>query len=306
MENQIEIQSQTQRIVVAVGTGDVTALLEFAAREAVAGGSALHLVHVVRMPPNLPESYAVAYEAAKDYGARVLARAVAAATARVDGAVAVTSELVTHGSPVGVLTERSSNARMVVLQHRQLTGARRMTSASTTNGVAARAHAPVVAVPESWAGPSEDLGPVVVAVKEPGRSREILRAAFEVAARRGTGVRVIHAWWLANGYDGVVVDDAMRREEKDRFVAEATPELEALRADYPGVPTSIVVIHAPAALALTDAAESAGLLVLGRRRIALAIGSHLGSVARTVIRQSPVPVMVVEPAGTPADKQRGR
>ncbi|MCR6032874.1 hypothetical protein GGQ22_15725 [Nocardioides sp. zg-579] len=284
-------------IVVAVGAGESEALLDFSTREAMLSGSPLHLVHVVRMPPTLPSSLAAAYQTAQEYGAEVLRQAVAGARARVGSAVVVTSELVTTGAPAAVLAGRSADARMVVLQHRHLTGTKRLTSASTTSGVAARAHAPVVSVPEAWRPPDgAEPGPVVVGVHDPARSREIMRAGFTLARERGADLRIVHAWWLANGYDGIVVDDAMREAEKERFGQEVAPDLDALRAEHPGVNTVVSVYHAPAALALDDVAEGAQLLVLGRRNPTLAVGSHLGSVVRTVLRQSPVPVVVVEPS----------
>ncbi|MFB9312722.1 universal stress protein [Nocardioides plantarum] len=287
-------------IVVAVADRDCRALLDFAAAEAVADRCTLHLVHVVRTPPSLPESFAMAYQAAEEYGARVVADVVDATKARVDGAVPVTAELVTRGDPVEVLVERSADARMVLTQHRRLMGVRRVTSSSTTSGVAAHAHAPVVSVPESWRQPVEVDRPVLVGVNEPGRSRGVLRAAFEMAANRAVDVHVVHTWWLANGYDSLVVDAAMRVERERQFEQELGPELEVMKGDYPGVAVGVSVIHAPAAVALTDAADSAGIVVLGRRHHTLAVGSHLGAVVRTVLRHSAVPVMVVEPSETTA------
>lgn len=285
------------RVVAAVGADEVDSLLRFAADEAVRTGADLHLVHVMTMPPSLPEAYVVAYEGARELGGEILQEATRTATKLVDGRVAVTSELVDRGvGTVPDLVERSVDARLVVLQHRRLTGLRRVASGSTTHGVAARAHAPVVSVPQGWEPPDQPFGRVTVGVHEPARADEALRLGFELAAERGAGLRVVHAWWLANGYDDVVVDDDMRRDFTDRFHRELTPHVDVLRAEHPGVEVEVQVRHGQSVAALVEAAKDSDLVVLGRRHPTLPIGSHLGSVVRAVLRFADCPVVVVEPS----------
>ncbi len=196
------------RIVAAVGADDVDSLLHFAADEAVRTGAELHLVHVMTMPPSLPEAYVVAYEGARELGTSIIEEATRTATKLVAGQVDVTSELVDHGSgTVNDLVALSADARLVVLQHRHLTGLRRVASGSTTNGVAARAHTTVVSVPEGWRPPELAHGRVTVGVHDAARADDVLRMAFELAHERQARLHVVHAWWLANGYDAVVVGD---------------------------------------------------------------------------------------------------
>lgn len=285
------------RIVAAVGADDVDSLLHFAADEAVRTGADLHLVHVMTMPASLPEAYVVAYDGARELGTTILEDATRTATKLVSGRVPVTSELVDHGSgTVSDLVELSADARLVVLQHRHLTGLHRIASGSTTHGVAARAHAPVVSVPEGWHPPEQPFGRVTVGVQDAARADGALRVGFELAQERQAELRVVHAWWLANGYDSVVVGDDMRVEFSDRFQRELAPHVEALRAEFPDVSVDIQVFHGQSAPALTAASESSDLLVLGRRHPTLPIGSHLGSVARAVLRFALCPVAVVETA----------
>lgn len=283
------------RIVAAVGTDDADSLLHFAADEAVRTGADLHLVHVMTMPPSLPEAYVVAYEGARELGTAVLEEATRTATKLVGGRVEVTSELVDHGAgTVNDLVERSADARLVVLQHRQLSALRRIATGSTTHGVAARAHTHVVSVPEGWRPSDEPFGRVTVGVHDAARADEALRVGFELARERGARLHVVHAWWLASGYDEVVVDDDMRREFRDRFERELAPHVDALRADFAGVEVEVQVCHAPSATALVQASDASDLVVIGRRHPTLPIGSHLGSVARTVLRLATCPVVVVE------------
>lgn len=285
------------RIVAAVGADDVDSLLHFAADEAVRTGADLHLVHVMTMPPSLPEAYVVAYEGARELGTSILEDATRTATKLVAGQVAVTSELVDHGAgTVSDLVERSADARLVVLQHRHLSGLRRFASGSTTYGVASRAHTSVVSVPEGWRPPEQPHSRVTVGVHDPERADDALRVGFELARERRATLHVVHAWWLANGYDAVVVGDDMRQEFSDRFHRELAPHVDELATEFADVEVEIQVFHAQSAAALTKASEGSDLIVLGRRHPTLPIGSHLGSVARAVIRFAACPVVVVETA----------
>lgn len=291
------MEDPRHRIVAAVAGDDAQALLQFAAQEAVRTRSELHLVHVMKMPPALPDSYHQAYRTARGFGRLILDRATREARRLVDGQVNVTHELIENSrGTVNDLVACSEDARLVVLQHRALAGVRRLTSGSTTAGVASRAHAPVASVPESWTAPESPHGRVTVALREPSRSEDTLRAAFQAAHERHDALRVLHAWWLANGYDAVVVDDDMRADWERRFRNAVAPEIRELRGRYPDVPVEVDVQHAPIEMALAVAADVSDLVVLGRRHPRLSWGSHLGPVARHALRTSEVPVLLVETA----------
>lgn len=284
------------RIVAAVAGDDSRALLEFAAREAVLTQSDLHLVHVMRMPPDLPESFEEAIGSARSFGQLILDRAQRAARELVGEGANVTQELVDDGhGVVHSLVARSEGARLVVLQPRLRTGVRRFTSLSTTQGVSARAHAPVVSVPESWQPSHDRHHRVTVGVHDPAGADQILRTAFAVATQRQIRLRVFHAWWLSSGYDGIVVGDDARVWD-DRFRTALAPLLEEVQDLHPDVPVEIQVRHAPVGHALLAAAADSDLLVLGRRHPLLPVGSHLGPVVRGALRGSETPVLLVEPA----------
>lgn len=124
----------------------------------------------------------------------------------------------------------------------------------------------------------------------------LLSAGFEQASARQTSLVVLHAWWLASGYDVAVVDDTMRRGWTARAESSLTPAIEELKAEYADVQATIRVQHAPPAEAILDAAEQSELLVLGRRHHLLPLGSHLGPVARATLNHSACPVLMVPPA----------
>jgi nucleotide-binding universal stress UspA family protein len=284
-------------IVVGVAAEHGEAALAFAIEEARRSGSPVHVVHVLQIPAGEP--YAGVYDAAKEQATTALEAAHARAVALAGGGVPVTSELTETGSVVGELVARSEHARMLVVEHRDLGRVRRFFTGSRSSGVAARAHSAVVTVPATWR-PTMNHAPVVTAaVQNPGEAEDVLRAALEEARERGADLVVLHAWWLANGYDTVIVDDAFRAEQDAAFRDAVAPVLSRLGTRYPMVDVTVQVQHAPPVDAVVTAAARSDLLVVGRRHHLLPLGSHLGPVSRAVIGHSPVPVLMVpepEPA----------
>lgn len=282
-------------IVVAVPADGAESALMFAVQEARRSGSPVHLVHVLRMPAG--EAYAGVYGGALDIGRSALETAEHRVTELSDGAVPVTSELVTSGWIVHDLVTRSAQARMVVLEHRDLGRLRRLATGSTSNGVAARAQSPVVSVPQDWRPGPDRAQVVTAAVQDVHEADAILRTAYEEARVRGADLVVLHAWWLSNGYDDVVVDQVARDDWEARAERELAPVLEELRGSFPTVEATLDVRHAPPAEALLAAAERSDLLVIGRRHHRLPWGTHLGPVARSVLGHSPVPVLTAPDPG---------
>jgi nucleotide-binding universal stress UspA family protein len=278
-------------IVVGVPAEHGDAALTFAIDEARRSGSPVHLVHVLQIPAGEP--YAGVYDAAKQEARIVLEVAKRRAVELAAGGVPVTSELTGAGSIVGELVSRSATARMVVVEHRDLGRLRRFFTGSRSSGVASRSQSAVVTVPAKWEPPTKVRTPVVTAaVQHPGEADNLLRAAFEEARERGADLVVLHAWWLANGYDDVVVDPPVAEEWETKFRQELSHDLERLQARYPMVRTTVEIQHAPPVDAVLAAAARSDLLVIGRRHHTLPIGSHLGPVSRAVIARSPIPVLM--------------
>ncbi|GAB3251232.1 universal stress protein [Nocardioides dilutus] len=277
-------------IVVGLPTDNGEAALTFAVEEARRSGSPVHLVHVLQIPAGEP--YAGVYTAAKEQALAVVDAAQSRALELANGDVSVTSELADSGTIVGELVHRSETARMVVVEHRDLGRLRRLFTGSRSSGVAARAHSAVVVVAAKWQPTKRRKQVVVAAVQNVDEAENLLRAAFEAARERGADLVVLHAWWLANGYDDLVVDGAALDEEERRFKDELAPLLDRLKARYPMVGTSVDVRHAPPVEGVLAAAALSDLLVIGRRHHLLALGGHLGPVSRAVIGHSPVPVLM--------------
>jgi nucleotide-binding universal stress UspA family protein len=59
--------------------------------------------------------------------------------------------------------------------------------------------------------------------------------------------------------------------------------------------TDVQVVHGRAAEALVEASADAELLVIGRHDPLVPIGSHVGPVARAVLREATCPVLLASP-----------
>jgi nucleotide-binding universal stress UspA family protein len=209
-------------------------------------------------------------------------------------AVTVTTEIV-HGAVVPSLVDLSESASLVVLQHHRMGRERRVPSMSVTNGVAARAHCPVVAVPDSWDGASRQQGAIAVGVEDAATSSAVLAAALEQAQRLAAPVEVVRAWFYSAAFDGQVFEGQAGVEETARVHENVRKDFEELISRFPDVDTHIAVVHGRPADVLVAGSEHARLLVVGRHQPRLPIGAHLGPVTRSVLAHSSCPVMVVDP-----------
>lgn len=287
-------------IVVAVPGYDVESMLQYAVEDAVRTRRGLRLVHVLRMPPSGPEPYPAAQAEAHEIATRVLNEATRRAEEVAGGRVRITSKLLDGGGGVVKELLRSTvGAETLMMQHRHLGRLHRLATGSTTNAIASRSHVPVVSIPEGWRTPEPPYGVITVGVDDAERAGDVLRASFVLADQRGTSLRVLHAWWYSHGWDDTVSPEVLE-EWSVRARAELRAQLATLEQEFPNVDVDFDICHAPPAAALVAACDSSDMIVVGRRDPMLPIGSHLGPVARCVLRESTCPVMVVETAPRPA------
>jgi nucleotide-binding universal stress UspA family protein len=285
-------------IVVAVGHDPIDGALAFAAGEAVRAGCGMHLVHAVHHllvagPPNV----LVTETDVERVGRRALNAALEQARDIVEG-VPVTAEL-RIGGVVPTLVETAKDARMIVLERRDLSSMMRVVTRSVSSGVAARARVPVVSVPSHWspAGTHGDFPTVTVGVDDPERAEPVLRAAAAEAKSRGAVLHVLHTSNLPPAYDDIL----LARTENEQWMARATAEIQAAiqtLGDDAHVRLRIEARHAYAADALIEASRDTDLLVIGRHDSRVPIGCHLGPIARAVLREADCPVLLVDPRPT--------
>ena len=292
------MNTPTNAVVVAVSADGADAALTFAVDEARRRKRPLHLVHV--LPIKAGEAYAGVYGGMLDTAKATLDGAQTKAAALAGDDVPVTAELIDSGWVVDDLVRHTKGASSLVLQHRALSKVRRVFTGSIAQSVAGRSLVPVVSVPEGWK-PRVGGEPVVTAaVQDPVEAPALLRVAFEESRARSASLVVLHAWWLASGFDVVVVDTAYRDEFAARGHEELEPVLAPLLAEFPDVHVTVNVQHAPPIEAVLDAAEKSDLLVLSRRHHLLPSRSHLGPVARAAVDHGACPVFVTPELGVAA------
>lgn len=282
-------------VLVAVGHDPMDAALEYAAGVAIREGCGLHLLHVLHHVAQGPEMVLVDIVDLEHAARSVLAAAEERARDLLPEHLPVTKELV-WGGPVSAIVAAAKNARMVVLQRRPLSRLLRVVTRSTSSGVSAHALVPVVSVPAKWtAKPHEDAPPVVtVGVDVPERAENVLRAAAREARDRGAVLRVLHTWAFPGAYDDIV----MSRLEQSQWVAQATHDIHAALAalgdEAEGLTVEVEARHGHAGDALVEAARTSDLLVVGRHDPLVPVGSHLGPVAREVLRDAVCPVLLAD------------
>jgi nucleotide-binding universal stress UspA family protein len=292
-------------IVVGVdGSEQSDRAVRYAVVEARRRGCGITLVHAIHetapMAAMLP-LYSV--EAFTEVGRRLVEDAEKLARELdpgIDVAVSVKA-----GSRVGVLVDAGDNASLIVLGHRSRTFTGRILTSSTTTGTAARAHCPVISVPDTWRQ-GDERGRIVVGVDESDASHDALDLGFREARLRDARLVVLHAWRLPTAYD----DISFSQVTVEDWMASAQDQMEKtiapFREVYPDVEVEIDLRHEFVGPALVAATETADLIVVGRRGHGAPLGVYLGSLARMLIREGKCAVEVAPQHGRHVPKVEER
>ncbi|AZQ39465.1 universal stress protein [Streptomyces cyaneochromogenes] len=284
------------------GSPESLAAADLAAIEAHLRAVPLRVVHAGEQQPYAYAPFAAEAVAlpGEDRSARMLHDVEVSLTHRHPGLKITTEQL--SGHPVTVLSVAAREAEVLVLGSRGLGRAAGRLFGSVAPAVVGRAEGPVLLVragacvagehradtrgPASWARPYRD---VVLGLRLPGECAEaVLEFAFDAAARRATGLRVVHGWkampspWVGEGDESAMQPESI-----------LTETLRPWREKFPGVEvTEEAVIGRPGSH-LADASRDALLVVLGRRRHHVSVGPHLGPVTHEVLQSASAPVAVV-------------
>lgn len=282
-------------VVVAVGVEPCDAAIAYAAAEAERAGCGMRLVHVVHLVIQGPEVMLVEATDLEHAGRLTLNAALEHAGDVAAPGTRVTADLLL-GGVVPTLVDATRDARMVVFQHRDVSHLRRLVTRSVTAGFAAHAHVPVVSVPSSWTrNGREDGGRRVTAgVDVPDRAGAVLAAATAAARSRGATLHVLHAWSIPRAYEDIAMTEVEAQHWNERATQEIQEALDAL-GEGPGGPVTIEVRRSSAAEALLEATGESEMLVIGRHDPLVPVGSHVGPVARAVLRDARCPVLLVDP-----------
>lgn len=298
----------TGAIVVGVtGAGRETGALRFAVECARREGAPLVLAHAfgASLPPP-PPAVLLTYADAAEVAASVVQDVERELEELTDGSLSCRA-VTAPGTASHLLVDLGRDARLVVVQHRASTWLGRLFVGSTVNAAAAHCACPVVSVPMDWHPATGTVGDVVVGVHEGGEPLPAVAAGLDWASATGAPLRVLHAWHLDGAYDDIisarvaaewhaeqvqtlesVVTDLRRRSSSVTVPAEPVE----LQAEAP-VEVRVEVRHEWPTQALVDDSRHASLVVVGRHARHGQPTGHLGSVARTVLREARSPVMVV-------------
>ncbi|MCL6735989.1 universal stress protein [Streptomyces neyagawaensis] len=289
------------------GSTESLAAAHWAARESLRRGMELRLVHAWEWHPRPPASVPLG-TGQRAWAEQTLDEVVRSVRAAHPG-LGIEDRLVRE-APVAALLDATDEAELLVLGSRGLSGLAGFVVGSVSQRVVARSTRPVVLVRsgESAAGehlPAPDgVSPdeipelpyrdVVLGLDVSHPCDELIEFAFAAARRRGTGLRVVHAYRVPTAYAVDYTYDPVPGTEllaeRERAVVAA---LRPWCAKFPEVTVVETVVEGRAAGALVDASADASLVVVGRRIRDARPGPHTGPVTHAVLHHVGCPVAVV-------------
>ncbi|GHF33717.1 universal stress protein [Streptomyces fumanus] len=307
-------------IVVGVdGSPAGLAAAHWAAQEAQRRGTGLQVVHVWHRHAR-PAPYIPLDSNEHDWAGHLLDEAVRSVRAA-HPALWVTPRLVCEAT-VAALLAAATDAGLLVLGSLGLGPVGGFVTGSVSQRVVGRSACPVVLVRAGRSAADEHLPAadgvapeeipqtpyreIVLGLRTDRLCDELIEFAFDAARRRGTGLKVVHAFrtparpapgpsvpLAAVAPEGPAPDPrpyAQALADEERTV---TATLRPWQEKYPTVPVTETVTEDRAAVALVRAAHDAALLVVGRRIAGHRLGAHTGPVTHAALHHAGCPVAVV-------------
>ncbi|MFE7430262.1 universal stress protein [Streptomyces sp. NPDC057545] len=270
------------------GSGHALRAVRWAAGEAAARGTALHIVHAVGT------GRGSLYLSEEDrrrivrFANSVLDDA-AGLVRRLAPAVPVTTTLCENGTTPCLLGEADPDATVVV-GSRGRGGFAPLLVGSDSLDLVAHASVPVVVVP----GEERERAGVVLVAARDERDRDTLRTAARLADRDGAALRVVSVWaFFENVGDVATVLEGAARLAEERALATARL-VEAVRAEFPDLSVTERAVRAGSVSeALVRETVDVDVIVMGARRRSHHIGSPLGHVTHAVLHHTHCPVLLV-------------
>lgn len=290
-----ENSQQRPRVVVGVdGSEDGIRAVEFGVRTALAQDADLLLAHAVD-DAVLAGAWGVVYDPnlLEEAGQEAAEEAKAKALSMGFPAERVTAKIY-MGNPGAVLTRLSENALNLVVGRRALSGLERLFVGSTSVGVAATAHCPVIMLSAATHQPrTGDKARVGVGINAGEPSNAALAFAFSEARRRSATLEVIHAFELPTSFFAdrkQRSDRAQQHEETHRAILDEV--VAPFREKYPDVPVEVTVIQAHPVNELNKRSDDFDLLVLEVHGRGLPVFSP-GATIRAVMAYGHCPLALV-------------
>ncbi|MFL6126747.1 universal stress protein [Actinophytocola sp.] len=290
------------RYPVVVGVdGSATALhaVAWAARRASRDRLPLRIVHAYHLPLGSPSGVTEeepVLDVLRRDGRRCLDEARDLATMAVPG-LDVATELTAMPTTTGLLRE-SEHASVLVLGNRGRSAVTGVLLSSTSLMLATHAHCAVVLVGEGSDNTSHGsprTGPVVVGVDGTEASEAAVAFAFAEADAADATLLALTAYTesvfeTALAGNNVPMDWTLQRELADRTLAE---RLAGWQEKYPQVHVQRAVIHGRPTMALRRCAQTARLVVVGRRGRGGFRDLISGSTSMRLMHHAVCPIVVV-------------
>lgn len=283
-------------VVVGVD-GSATALLavRWAAARARQDGVPLRIVHAYALPLGFPSGVTEEesiLNVLRREGRRWLdeARDV---VSEVAPELDAETELVALPATTALLRE-SEDASVLVVGNRGHTALTSLLVGSTSLALAGHAHCPLVLV-RGGADGSSLTGPVVVGVDGTDASEAAIAFAFAEAFTQNAPLIALHAYTesvfeTALAGDNTTLDWTLQRERAEETIAQ---RLANWQEKYPEVSVEREIVHDRPPRALRRYAQTARLVVVGRRGRTAFHDLVLGSTSHHVLHHVACPVAVV-------------
>ncbi|MFJ9007806.1 universal stress protein [Streptomyces canus] len=288
------------------GSAESLAAAEWAAREAGLRGLPLRLLHVWEpVPEPMAQAPLLGGETLQHWSEKIPRDAAAGIRLRHPGLEVDVQHA--PGRPADILAEAAKDAELLVLGSRGTGAISGFMLGSVGLSVVAHAERPVVLVrageqdadehepdPAGIPSAATPFRPVVLGLDTGDHDDSVIEFAFEEAALRETGLRVVSGWNLPPYYVyGLTADPQLHDEIARQKAAELAEVLRPWRQKYPTVDVVEVSRSESPGRQLVDASREASLVVLGRRVRRSPIGTHIGPVTHAVLHHSTAPVAVL-------------
>lgn len=258
------------------GSDDSLPALRWAAEEAMGAQRRLRVILAWGLPTMGFSAVSASADLDRRRAEELLANTVYLLEAQMPG-LNVAGELV-KDKPAQALVDRSADAALVVVGHRNKGRVSRLVLGSVASAVVTHAQAPVVVVRGDAEGQVRRVGPIVVGLDGSAGSEEAVAFAMESAALHGYQVVLVHSSETGGPAGGLQA---------------LSPTLARGRVHHPAVQVREVVRSGNPADLIAEQAKDAALVVVGSRGHGGLAGMLLGSVSRAVVEQCECSVVIM-------------
>lgn len=191
------------------------------------------------------------------------------------------STVVDQLAPAVLLKEVEDEAALLVVGHRRIDRPEHSILGSLAAQLVASVHRPLAVVPAGWTPPPWTTRPVLVALDATTVAEEVLAFACEEATRLRAPVVATH------------VVPPSEIADPQASVRTVTELLAGWKQDYPDLDFAVDLLVGEPDRAIVEASRRASLLVVGGPRHPERRRGWTDSVARTAVRWSVCPIVVV-------------